>query len=102
MKDTDISPAVRKIVRDREERNFGWTCCIYCGYPYRVEIAHYVPRSRGGKGIPENLVCLCPHCHRHLDNGSDIEYTRSIKRRVESYLREQYPDWDKIDLGGRR
>lgn len=101
MRGTEISPKVRRIVLERDSQ-WGCPCCIYCGSPYHIEIAHYVSRGRGGYGIPQNLVCLCSHCHRNLDNGSDIEYMRDIKRRVESYLREHYEDWDEMELGGRR
>ena len=102
MKDTDIKPNVRRAVKERDAQEYGYTRCVYCGTPYFIEIAHYVSRGRGGKGIPENLVCLCSYCHRMLDNGSDIERMRDIKRTIENHLRSKYKDWDELNLGGRR
>lgn len=44
--------------------------------PYEKEIqhltadAHHVrPRNKGGKDVPENLICVCPNCHRKLHSG---------------------------------
>lgn len=59
----DISPAVREIVNRRDKG------CIFClaayelpqGYIpelFRMEIMHFVSRSTGGLGIPENLAKL--------------------------------------------
>lgn len=50
--------AASVLVRERDGNR-----CRVCGHPYAVELHHIVFRSQGGKHEPENLVCLCAHCH---------------------------------------
>jgi 5-methylcytosine-specific restriction endonuclease McrA len=91
MRKTEISPEVRKQVYERDS----WDetpCCVYCGRQH-PEIHHYVERSRGGMGIPENLVCLCTRCHRQLHNGD-----KHIKKFCRSYLESKYENWDEESL----
>ncbi len=49
------------------------------------EIHHIVPRFEGGKNTAENLIVLCPNCHRKADRGilskSKLEY--KLKRQAE-------------------
>lgn len=49
------------------------------------EIHHITPRSEGGKNIAENLIVLCPNCHRKADRGiiskSKLEY--KLNRQME-------------------
>lgn len=89
---TDISPEVRQEVMARDSID-GHPCCIYCGSPKFLELAHYVPRSRGGMGVPENLAVLCTKCHRELDNGSNITLSRDIKEVFRDWLVFNYPGW---------
>lgn len=81
----EISPEVRGIVEKRD----GY-CCIFCGAPGRGE-AHFVNRSQGGLGIPENIITICRFCHNQMDNGMASKLYR-IK--AEEYLKAHYPDWD--------
>jgi 5-methylcytosine-specific restriction endonuclease McrA len=67
-KELSISPKVRKEVYERDSWD-GATCCIFCGSPYRIEVAHFIPRSLGGLGIVENLAAGCIDCHKLLDYG---------------------------------
>ena len=65
---TNINATVRKRVYSRDSID-GVPCCIVCGSPHRIEIAHYIGRGQGGMGIPQNLVCLCSSCHKKQHNG---------------------------------
>ena len=85
----EITPEVRRIV---EERDGG--CCIFCGRPGRGE-AHFVNRSQGGLGVPENIVTVCRSCHAQMDNGQAMLLYRS---KAEEYLKSKYPGWDKNKL----
>jgi 5-methylcytosine-specific restriction protein A len=47
-----------------------------CGFTFKkrdgefyVEVAHTKPLSQGGPDDPENMVALCPNCHKKLDKG---------------------------------
>ena len=86
---TSISYRVRQTVHERDRG------CILCGRNYYLEVAHYIPRSRGGKGIEENLVLLCRECHRKFDQSIQRKEIASL---VESYLKSHYKDWDNQKL----
>lgn len=89
-KATDIPKWVRQDVAIRDSGN-----CIICGRQGQPN-AHYIARSQGGLGIPENIVTLCLGCHHDYDNGSKhIEYGQTI----ENYLKAYYGDsWNKDKL----
>lgn len=94
----DISPAVKKRVWERDGGR-----CVYCGNDYNVmPNAHYIPRSKGGLGIEQNIVTLCTEltenkCHRRFDFGT-AEEKELIGNKIRDYLMEHYPDWDEEDL----
>ena len=88
-KTTNITESVRKEVYRRDSHK-----CIICGNP-NVQVAHYIPRSRLGLGIAENLVCLCVSCHIEYDNGKN---PKSYKNAIQDYLRSYYPNWNEKKL----
>lgn len=88
-KATDIPVEVRMEVAIRDNGN-----CIICGKS-GVPNAHYIKRSQGGLGIPQNIVTLCPKCHYEQDFGKEtIEYTLMLK----NYLKSKYDGWNEEDL----
>jgi len=84
----DISPKVRQEIYNRDNHS-----CILCNSNI-VQVAHYISRARGGLGILENLVCLCPACHADYDNG---KHHQEIKLQIELYLKSKYPNWGNIN-----
>ena len=42
------------------------------GDPY-LEVHHLHRRSDGGADHPDNVIALCPNCHRHVHHGQDGE-----------------------------
>ena len=82
----DISPSVRQIVKERDKH------CIFCGKK-GTDIAHFIPRSRGGKGVPENLVLACHECHMKQHSG-EKGYLDAIR----DYLSSCYDDWKMMTL----
>jgi 5-methylcytosine-specific restriction endonuclease McrA len=89
-KATDISQKVREEVERRDNH-----CCIFCGSPNARGEGHYIRRSQGGLGIPQNLVTVCRNCHREFDEG---QYKEVFKEKAKEYLRSFYPDWNEEDL----
>ena len=85
-----ISPKVREEVEKRDNH-----CCIFCGSTNARGEAHYINRSQGGLGIEENLLTVCPNCHREMDNGMNTKHYRKV---AEEYLKSHYPEWDKSKL----
>lgn len=90
-KATQIPMKVKKAVYDRDNG-----LCVVCGRPGNPE-AHYVPRSRGGLGIEQNIVTLCRECHDKFDFG-DRETMTYYDQLIRNYLVDCYPDWDENDL----
>lgn len=88
-KAVDISSKVRKEIHERDK----W--CIICGSNYNLSIAHFIPRSKGGLGVKENLVLLCFKCHMDYDQSLKRGHLGSI---ISDYLKKQYGDIDKNDL----
>lgn len=97
-KATEIPWRVKLAVWERDNG-----CCVVCGNNYNVmPNAHYIPRSRGGLGIEQNVVTLCTEltenkCHRKFDFGTAIE-REYIGGKIKEYLMSKYPDWNEADL----
>ena len=95
-----IPREVKRAVADRDSCE-GWACCVLCGRPAPTEnplaysCAHYIGRAQGGLGVVENIVTLCPDCHRAYDNSPQ---RAEIKRVLYSYLRTMHPDIDETKL----
>ena len=77
----EISQKVKEIVWNRDKHK-----CIYCEryVPKTFANAHFIKRSQGGLGIPENIVTLCSECHYQEDFGQD---TQLYEDYIENYLK---------------
>ena len=84
-----ISKKTKEIVYERDGG-----CCIFCGHPGLPE-AHYVPRSHGGLGIPENIVTACRPCHDRMDNSTDRQHMLQV---AAEHLRQFYEGWNEDSL----
>lgn len=97
-KATDISMSVKKKVWERDKGR-----CVLCGnYCNVMPNAHFIPRSKGGLGIEENIITLCTEltpnkCHRRYDFGTREE-REEIKEYLREYLKSKYPNWNEEDL----
>lgn len=104
-KDTKARDFDRKAKVAISERDSieGWPCCVFCGLaapaPLAWSNAHFISRSQGGLGIPENGLTLCPGCHGRYDQETGREEMRGYFR---NYLQEQHPGWDESKLYYRR
>lgn len=93
-KATDIPYKVKELVWQRDNYS-----CIYCGKTgYGVmPNAHFIPRSKGGLGIEQNVITLCQDCHHNYDfGGKDISST--YRKYIRNYLSEKYEDWKEENL----
>lgn len=88
--------AIPKAVKDKVWERDGHRC-VNCGSIYAFPEAHYIPRSRGGLGIEQNIVTLCRLCHDAFDNGT-ATMRHDIGCRIREYLQAIYPDWDESKL----
>ena len=82
--------------------------CIFCKMNYHndelsdyekagCQIMHYIPRSHGGLGIPQNAAVGCVGHHMMLDNGNKGRGPE-MKELFKKYLQSKYPDWDESEL----
>lgn len=96
----EFSPKAREEIKKRDGG------CIFCMLGYMLppedeftlsthwyQIMHYIPRSKGGLGIPENGAVGCLWHHNMLDNGNEglREDMLTIFR---VYLIARHEDWD--------
>ena len=91
---------IPKDVRDRVYERDSWednACCVFCGKPRGIEVHHFIERSRGGKGIEENLVCLCKQCHTKIHQGDT-----DLQNFVRDYLSDHYEGWSEESLIARK
>ena len=86
----DISKKVKDSVWERDRNR-----CIICGNPFAMPNAHYIPRSKGGLGIEQNIVTLCYNCHHNTDH---TEYRQFMLEKIKKYLQSKYEDWNEEDL----
>lgn len=70
--------------------------CVYCRRKGNPE-AHFIPRSKGGLGIPENILTLCRPCHDRFDHGGRLE-REGMREFFREYLQSFYPEWDESKL----
>ncbi len=97
-KATDISMSVKRKVWERDNG-----CCVICGNNYNVmPNAHYIPRSKGGLGIEQNIFTACTRltkndCHYKFDNGTKEE-KEILRKIVKDYLLSIYSDWNEDSL----
>lgn len=84
-KAVSISSNVKKKVYERDGG-----CCIFCGMQGLPE-AHVVPRSKGGRGIEQNIVTVCRFCHYKMDQTNHRE---EMIAKAEEYLESIYSSED--------
>ena len=86
----DITQKVKEIVWERDRHR-----CIICGNHRAMPNAHYIARSHGGLGIPQNIVTLCHDCHFAYDMTT---LRKEYKNIIQAYLKGKYDDWNEQDL----
>lgn len=89
----EISQKIKEIVWNRDSQK-----CICCGrwVPKTCANAHFIPRSKSGLGIEQNIITLCLDCHRNFDNSDKRQEYKKIFR---EYLQKMYGEkWREEDL----
>lgn len=62
-----------------------------------LSVMHYIPRSAGGLGIPQNGAIGCQFHHNMLDNGNQGKRKEMLEI-FKQYLQELYPEWNEDKL----
>lgn len=87
-----INKQTKLIVWERDNHK-----CIFCGreVPWNLANSHFIKRSHGGLGIPENLFCNCLECHNKFDDSVNRKWMLPIAR---NYLISKYDGWNEKKL----
>lgn len=85
-KATSISSKTKAAVYARDFRR-----CVLCGSFNAGPHCHFVRRSQGGLGIPENIWTGCQTCHEAFDSEST---DGPLHNQMREYFRKLYPDWN--------
>jgi len=74
--------------------------CYFCRETECLEEHHVVPRRMGGEDEEENLLTLCPTCHRKVEN----KYSERFYEQIFSFFgfKEKYENWRERDKNGGR
>lgn len=77
-------PALPKELRRRVLVEAGHRCAIHtCRYAAGVDVHHIVPWEKCQEHTYDNLIALCPNCHRRADSGEiDRKSLRIYKARL--------------------
>ena len=86
----DITNKVKLKVWERDEYR-----CIFCGSSQAMPNAHYIPRSKGGLGIEQNVITACIECHMRMDQSS---HRKEMLGQTKRYLQSIYEDWNEESL----
>lgn len=89
-KATSIPKSVKEAVYERDGGH-----CILCGRNNGEPVAHVIRRSQGGRGIEQNIVTLCPSCHRAFDEGPQ---RTALYACIVGYLKAKYPGWTRENM----
>lgn len=96
---TDIPRKVKEAVAKRDSF-CGHPCCILCGkpaptdFPLAFSNAHVISRAQGGSMDVDNIVTLCPDCHRRYDHTTE---RTELRKRIDTYLSEKKCQSDTAD-----
>lgn len=99
-KATDFDSKTKELIRQRDRYQ-----CLFCHLrkygksecDWMQDIMHYINRSAGGLGIPQNGVLGCRYHHILLDNGNK-GYRKEMLADMREYLQSIYPDWNEEEL----
>lgn len=95
-----ITRSTKEAVAERDSFE-GYPCCVLCGSPaptnnwLAFSCAHYISRAQGGLGREDNILTLCPECHRRYDQTTERAMLKPFFKR---YLMEHYPNWNEGNL----
>lgn len=97
----EFSQKARQQIYERDKT------CIFCQMRYHMppeeftatqelQVMHFIPRSQGGLGIPENGALGCIYHHTLLDNGRDTR--EEMLSLFEGYLIIKCDNWSRGKL----
>lgn len=62
--------------------------CVYCGYRGAdIAVDHFIPRSKGGTDIVQNLVACCTSCNSRKGSNAPYEAKMLLQFGRYSYMR---------------
>lgn len=70
--------------------------CEICGFSFKpvLQIHHILPISKCGNNAPENIICVCPTCHKALHYMYSCWDSEKIEGFTEALLSPMFSDKD--------
>jgi hypothetical protein len=89
-----VSKALRNLVFERDSYT-----CVICDNPAN-DAHHVLPRSHGGRNIPQNLVSLCRGCHRKLHHEENLlqQDIDDLELWIIAYVADYYAEENQFTL----
>jgi len=92
---TNSRPAVPTELRRRVLVEAGHRCAIPTCRHIQVDVHHIVPYESCNEHKYENLIALCPNCHRRADNG---EIDKKALRMYKANLRYAHDKFSQFEV----
>jgi len=70
---------IKSYIRSRD--NYTCQICNKNVGNIRNEVHHIIPKSKGGSNRPDNLILLCPDCHKKVHTGKATCSSKLIKKK---------------------
>ena len=85
--DVEKTPPISQRKKDALYMDRAARKCEWCGEKTAApEVHHIKPRREGGPNEPENLIVLCPNCHREkVEVLSRSKFRRQVKKQMEGW-----------------
>lgn len=73
--------------------------CMICGWNESTcDIHHIIPKKHGGTDENENLIVICPNCHRKVHTHKlELDGTKNIKTLFSGWINYYYVDLKELD-----
>ena len=93
----DDRPAVPSELRRRVLVEAGHRCAIPTCRHIEVDVHHIIPYEKCKEHKYENLIALCPNCHRRADNGEIDRKSLRIYKANLRYTHDKFSQFE-VDL----
>jgi hypothetical protein len=87
--DTILMVSKRTVSKILKRANAKCSLCGWC--ESTCDIHHILPKSKGGSDKMDNLICVCPNCHRSLHEHKSL--FKTVDELKQLSLEKTLPNW---------
>lgn len=81
-------------IRRQAIKKYG-NICELCKYNFDIETHHIIPKKEGGNHEIDNLIVVCPNCHRLITKKrielKDRKDIKKLSKKVKKLIKSAYP-----------